>query len=110
MFKDDTDREEFLCILKDSLEKYMILLHGYVHMENYFHLILNTPSGNLNRFAQRFNTTYTVYYNRRHKRSGHLYQGRYKAILVEKDSYLLGLTWIENFAKQLLHPIIYENS
>ncbi|MFQ5687734.1 MAG: transposase [Candidatus Scalindua sp.] len=57
-----------------------------------FHLILHTPSGNLNRFAQRFNTAYIVYYNRRHKRIGHLYQGRYKAVLVEKNSYLLALS------------------
>lgn len=92
IFKDDADRKEFLSILKDSLEKYMVRLHGYVLMENHFHLILHTPSGNLNRFAQRFNTAYTVYYNRRHKRVGHLYQGRYKAILVEKDSYLLALS------------------
>lgn len=92
IFKDDVDRKEFLSILKDSLEKYMVLLHGYVLMENHFHFILHTPSGNLNRFAQRFNTAYTVYYNRRHKRSGHLYQGRYKAILVEKESYLLALS------------------
>jgi REP element-mobilizing transposase RayT len=92
IFKDDADHKEFLSILKDSLEKYTVLLHGYVLMENHFHLILHTPSGNLNRFAQRFNTAYTVYYNRRHKRYGHLYQGRYKAILVEKDSYLLALS------------------
>lgn len=92
IFKDDTDRKEFLGILKDSLEKYMVQLHGYVLMNNHFHLILHTPSGSLSRFAQRFNTAYTVYYNRRHKRSGHLYQGRYKAILIEKDSYLLVLS------------------
>ncbi|MCP4975427.1 MAG: hypothetical protein GY931_04635, partial [Maribacter sp.] len=83
IFKDDSDRNEFLCILNDSLEKYATQLHGYVLMENHFHLILHTPSGNLSRFAQRFNTSYTVYYNRKHKRSGHLYQGRYKAILIE---------------------------
>ncbi len=50
IFKDDTDRKEFLSILKDSLEKYATQLHGYVLMENHFHLILHTPSGNLNRF------------------------------------------------------------
>ncbi|MDR4505816.1 MAG: transposase [Candidatus Scalindua sp.] len=60
--KDDTNRKEFLTILKDSLEKYMVQLHGYVLMENHFHLILHTPYGNLARFAQRFNTAYTVYY------------------------------------------------
>ncbi|MGR3319415.1 MAG: transposase [Candidatus Anammoxibacter sp.] len=91
IFKDDNDRSKFLDILKESLEIYKVELHGYVLMENHFHLILNTPLGNLGRFAQRFNTAYTVYYNRRHKRSGHLYQGRYKAIVVEKDIYLLGL-------------------
>ncbi len=92
IFKDDSDRREFLSILKESLGKYKVLLHGYVLMENHFHLNLQTPQGNLNRFAQRFNTAYTVYFNRRHNRTGHLYQGRYKAILVEKDSYLLALS------------------
>lgn len=92
IFKDDGDRERFLCILQESMEKYQVELHGYVLMDNHFHLILHTPRGNLNRFAQRFNTAYTVYYNRRHKRVGHLYQGRYKAILVDKDSYLLELS------------------
>lgn len=66
-------------------------VHAYVLMENHFHLILMTSEANLSGFMQRFNTTYTVYYNRRHKRSGHLYQGRYKAVLIEEDSYLLEL-------------------
>ena len=92
IFKDDSDRNEFLNILQESLEKYKVELHGYVLMRNHFHLILHTPFGNLNRFAQRFNTAYIVYYNKRHKRIGHLYQGRYKAILVEKESYLLELS------------------
>ena len=92
IFKGDLDRKEFLNILKDNLEKYMVRLHGDVLMENHFHLILHTPSGNLNRFAQRFNTSYTVYYNRRNKCYGHLYQGRYKAIFEENDSYLSALS------------------
>ena len=92
IFKDDNDRIKFIIILGKSLEIFKVQLHGYVLMDNHFHLILNTPLGNLSRFAQRFNTAYTVYYNRRHKRSGHLYQGRYKAILVEKDNYLLELS------------------
>ena len=92
IFKDDQDREKFLAILGESLEKYRVELHGYVLMSNHFHLLLHTPIGNLNRFAQRFNTAYTVYYNRRHKRSGHLYQGRYKAIVIESDNYLLELS------------------
>ena len=92
IFKDDNDRIKFIIILKKSLEIFKVQLHGYVLMDNHFHLILNTPLGNLSRFGQRFNTAYTVYYNRRHKRPGHLYQGRYKAILVEKDNYLLELS------------------
>lgn len=91
IFNDNHDRKEFLKILRSSLEKYSVKLHGYVLMNNHFHFLLHTPLGNLARFAQRFNTTYTVYYNRRHKRVGHLYQGRYKAILVQKESYLLEL-------------------
>ena len=51
-----------------------------------------TPEANLQSFMQRFNTTYTVYYNRRHHKSGHFYQGRYKAILIETDHYLLELS------------------
>ncbi|MBE7444535.1 MAG: transposase [Planctomycetia bacterium] len=92
IFKDDGDRKTFLNILQESIDKYKVELHGYVLMDNHFHLILHTPLGNLNRFAQRFNTAYSGYYNRRHKRSGHLYQGRYKAVLVDKDSYLLELS------------------
>ncbi len=61
-------------------------------MPNHFHLVVHTPQANLNRFMQRFNTTYTVYFNRRHNRSGHLLQGRYKALLVDADSYLLELS------------------
>jgi putative transposase len=61
-------------------------------MQTHFHLILMTAEANLNRFMQRFNTTYTVYFNRRHRRIGHLFQGRYKAILIEKDEYLVELS------------------
>jgi len=52
-------------------------------------MVVKTCEANLQKFMQRFNTSYTVYFNKRHKRSGHLYQGRYKAILIEADEYLL---------------------
>jgi len=61
-------------------------------MTNHFHFVVHTPQANLNRFMQRFNTTYTVLFNRRHHRSGHLFQGRYKALLVDAKSYLLQLS------------------
>jgi putative transposase len=67
-------------------------VHGYVLMDNHVHLVLMTPGGTLQKFMQRLNTSYTVFFNRRHRRSGHLFQGRYKAILIDADSYLLELS------------------
>ncbi len=92
IFRDDRDRRKFLVILADNLDRFQVELHGYALMSNHFHLLLKTPDANLKRFMQRFNTTYTVYFNRRHNRNGHLYQGRYKAILVQADTYLLELS------------------
>ena len=61
-------------------------------MSNHFHLMVRTVRGNLAEFMRHFNISYTSAFNRRHRRVGHLYQGRYKAILVDKDSYLLELS------------------
>jgi REP-associated tyrosine transposase len=88
IFKDDQDREIFLEILTKSSRIYNIKIFSYVLMENHFHLLIETPLGNLGEFMRHFNITYTGYYNRRHNRVGHLYQGRYKSILVDKKSYL----------------------
>ena len=92
IFKDDADRSLFLEKLKLSVEIYAAKLHAYVLMSNHFHLIVQTPRANLSEFMRHFNIAYTAAYNRRHKRVGHLYQGRFKAIVVEKDSYLLELS------------------
>ena len=92
IFRDDGDRSKFLENLADNIKLYGIELHGYVLMENHFHLLLMTPKTDLKKFMQRLNTTYTVYFNRRHRRVGHLFQGRYKAILIEKDEYLVELS------------------
>ncbi len=88
IFKDDNDRKRFLQILLQSLAVYSIKLYSYVLMSNHFHLLVETPKGNLAEFMRKFNITYTGYFNRRHNRSGHLYQGRYKSILVDKNAYL----------------------
>src|SRR4030043_561024 len=88
IFKDDRDRETFLEILTRSSRIYNIKIFSYILMENHFHLLIETPLGNLGEFMRHFNITYTGYYNRRHNRVGHLYQGRYKSILVDKESYL----------------------
>jgi len=92
IFRDDGDREKLLEILLANLKLYRIELYSYVLMQTHFHLLLMTPEANLGKFMQRFNTTYTVYFNRRRRRSGHLFQGRYKAILIEKDEYLVELS------------------
>lgn len=92
IFKDDRDRTVFLEKLQGSLATYQVEVHAYVLMHNHFHLMVCTPKGNLSEFMRHFNISYTAAYNRRHRRVGHLYQGRYKAILVDQDSYLLELS------------------
>ncbi|MGD2127593.1 MAG: transposase, partial [Desulfobacteraceae bacterium] len=91
-FADNRDKVKFLKILSATKDLYGVEVHAYVLMDNHFHLVAMTPEANLSAFMQRFNTAYTVYYNFRHQRSGHLYQGRYKAILVEADNHLLELS------------------
>jgi REP element-mobilizing transposase RayT len=92
IFKDDQDRRAFLERLRQSLQIYTVRLHAYVLMNNHFHLIVETPKANLSEFMRHFNVSYTGYYNRRHRRVGHLYQGRFKAIVVDRDTYLLELS------------------
>ena len=89
IFWDDKDRDEFKRILKRTKERYGYLLHAYVLMDNHYHLLIETPYANLKQVMQNINTSYTVYTNRRHNRAGHLFQGRYKAFIVDKASYLL---------------------
>jgi putative transposase len=88
IFKDRTDYGLFLEKLSDSIEVYNASLLGYVCMTNHYHLLVVTPEGNLSNFMRHFNIAYTSSFNRRHGRSGHLYQGRYKSYLIDVDSYL----------------------
>jgi len=92
IFFQDSDRERFLEILRRTKERYGYLLHAYVLMDNHYHLILETPLSNMAQIMQNINTIYTVYVNTKYNRSGHLFQGRYKSIIVDKDSYLLELS------------------
>ena len=88
IYRDDADRNRFLQLLNQSVNIYTVRLHSYVLMNNHFHLLVETPLGNLSEFMRHFNIAYIGYFNRCHKRVGHLYQGRYKAILVDRDAYL----------------------
>lgn len=89
VFRDEVDRKTFLALLVRSIKTFEVEILAYVLMNNHFHLLLKTPRGNLSEFMRHFNISYTSFFNRRHRRVGHLYQGRYKAFLIEADSYLL---------------------
>lgn len=88
IFRADPDRRNFLEILATSLATYSVRLYSFVLMTNHFHLLAETPRGNLSEFMRHFNITYTSAFNRRHRRVGHLYQGRYKSVLVDRHAYL----------------------
>jgi putative transposase len=92
IFRDDRDRGRFLERLATIVGRYRLVLHAYVLMRNHYHLLVETPEANLSRAMRQLNGVYTQDFNRRHHRVGHLFQGRYKALLVEKDSYLLELS------------------
>lgn len=89
IFLSDHDRQRFLELLQRSLEIYQVHLLAFVLMTNHFHVIVRTPQANLQDFMRHFNISYTGWFNKAHKRCGHLYQGRYKSFLIDKDSYLL---------------------
>jgi len=91
IFEDDNDRDTFLEILASVVERYNWLCHAYCLMNNHYHLLIETPDGNLSKGMRQLNGVYTQRFNKRHNIVGHLLQGRFKAILVEKESYLLEL-------------------
>ncbi len=91
IFIDDGDRDKFLKILSSVVKKHEWLCHGYCLMDNHYHLLIETPKANLSKGMRQLNGVYTQTFNRIHDRVGHIFQGRYKAILVEKDGYLLEL-------------------
>lgn len=91
VFVDDEDRTVFLGILTKTIDRFNWLCHAYCLMGNHYHLLIETVDPTLARGMRHLNGVYTQAFNRCHKRNGHLFQGRYKAILVEKDSHLLEL-------------------
>ena len=87
IFKNKRDREKFLEYLESATQRYDAVIHVYCLMDNHYHIILETPSGNLLQIMRHINGAYTTYFNVKQNRSGHLFQGRYKAILVAIDEY-----------------------
>jgi putative transposase len=89
VFCDDHDRKRYLGRLSYYCDQKGVELLAYCLLTNHVHLLLETPTGNLSKMMQPFQTSYTVYFNKRHKRSGHVFEQRYKAFVVDKDNYLL---------------------
>lgn len=92
IFRDEHDFERMTGILEENAGRHGIKLYGYALMRNHYHLLIETPNANLSAFMHDVQTHYTSYFNNRHGRVGHLFQGRYKALVVEKDAYLLELS------------------
>jgi putative transposase len=92
LFHDDRDRRRFLQNLAERIPPYDIRLFLYCLMSNHVHLLLETPRGNLSGFMGSLLTSYSTYFNLRHRRSGHLTQGRFTSPLVERNNYLLRLS------------------
>jgi len=92
IYCDDTDRDNWLEVVGEVCRRHNWLIHAYCLMTNHYHLIVETPDGNLSKGMRHLNGVYTQRFNRHHGVVGHLFQGRYKAILVQKEAYLLELT------------------
>lgn len=92
IFEDDEDRRVFLSTLAEVVERFHWICHAYCLMTNHYHLVVETPDANLSKGMRQLNGVYTQASNRRHGRVGHLFQGRFKGILVDKEGYLLELT------------------
>ena len=92
IYQNDVDRTEFLSLLNITCNRFNWYCHAYCLMDNHYHLLIETNAPTLSKGMKHLNGTYTQFYNRTHKRVGHVYQGRFKGILVEKENYLLELS------------------
>jgi putative transposase len=91
IYLDDQDRAEWLGVFGEVCDRFNWRCHAYCEMTNHYHLVVETPQANLSKGMRQLNGVYTQRFNRRHGLAGHLFQGRFKAILVERDAYLLEL-------------------
>jgi REP element-mobilizing transposase RayT len=91
IYRGDEDRRRFLEVVGEVCERFDWVVHAYCLMDNHYHLLVETPNANLSKGMRQLNGVYTQAFNRSHGRVGHVFQGRYKAILVQKETYLLEL-------------------
>lgn len=89
IYRDDMDHQAFIAIMRSALEKNQGLLHAYCMMTNHFHLLLETSDIEPGKFMKQLASCYAIYFNRKYRFSGHLFEGRYKACLVKDDGYFL---------------------
>lgn len=87
IYRDDADREVFLATLAQACEQFGLVVHVYCLMPNHYHLVVQTPRANLSQAMGWIQTAYSIRFNRRHRRSGHLFQGRFKSHVVDADTY-----------------------
>jgi putative transposase len=92
IYRTKSDYLRFKRYLNEAQEKHGYILHCYVLMPNHYHLLMETPNGNLSKVMHYIGGSYANYFNIRNRRIGHLFQGRYKAIVIDRDSYLLELS------------------
>ena len=92
IYRDDADRHSQLQVIAQAMDRFDAQVLAYCLMGNHFHLVLHTRAGNLSRLMRHVNGVYTQRFNHRHGVVGHLFQGRFKAILVDRDAYLLALS------------------
>lgn len=88
IYEDNRDRKNFLDLFSEVCDRHNWICHGYCLMSNHYHLLIETPDGNLSKGMRQLNGVYSQRYNRRHELVGHVFQGRYHSILVDKDTYL----------------------
>jgi len=91
-YRTDEERSDWPDVIEEVCDRLNWRCHAYCQMTNHDHLVVETPDGNLSKGMRQLNGVYTQHVNRRHGLVGHLFQGRFEAILVEKDSYLLELS------------------
>src|SRR5215207_9822233 len=92
IYRDERDRRHFCELLGELTELFRVRLHAFVLMDNHYHLLMELTEANLSRAIQWLNVSYSVWFNRRHDRSGHLFQGRFKSVLVSREEWGLALS------------------
>lgn len=92
IYRDDRERQHFCELLQEMTERFRVALHAFVLMDNHYHLLLELREANLSGAIQWLNVSYSVWFNRRHGRSGHLFQGRFKSVVVSPEEWALALS------------------